>query len=467
MTDPRATPSTGSTLGADRVVCRDSLDGMLLDAAACRGCRPDCDHLGHVPVLGRHADLPYPLRDSALVNDAGAEAIPAEHARRIDAEAVADWIIGRYPAPTYPAVVLGSPHGAAVHLAAALGAPWLPTGFTVTVRRPVAPVGDWYGALERGVSVAAGIIAGNPTVTVRQVHDPLRRSRLCSSTLTLHVRWRRLPAAYRTFLRHRLQPGAASLLLRDVRTWPALEAAPGHTFQIGSPVSGWRPIDYTMDNPSFVSLINQLGDDGWLTPYPKAPLRYAELAGEPQLEPDLRQATAESGRPTHRVLYPNPEALSACVADLYRDWLRDWGRGANRCVVESERLIAPWQVLATGLVPYWCETASRRAVAGAESWLAGSSGFDSVDVFPAPPGSTCDAHAELRQWRAVASFGRLRGTVSREAARRYPLLPLPASHATTQLHPPRGGGSFPPPRAIVQVLSGLRRTGQRLGIMVL
>ncbi|HEX8631475.1 MAG TPA: hypothetical protein VF755_25220 [Catenuloplanes sp.] len=465
MIDPVAQPSMVSTPAADRVLCRDSLDRVLLDAAACGACPPGCGHLEHVPVLGRHRGLPHPLRRDALTNTAYAEAVSAEHVSRIDAEAVARWIIGRYPTVTYPAVVLGSAHGGAVHLAAALGAPWLPTGFTVTVRWPGGSVGDWGGARDAGAAVAAGLLARDPALSVRQVHDPVRRGGLCASTLTLHIRWRRLPAAYRSFLRDRLRPTGASLLLRDLRTWPVLDGGPGHTFQLGSPVSGWEPDDYTVDNPGFAEVIRRFGSEGGITPYPTVRPRYAESAGEPELEPDLRRVTAETGRAAHRVLYPNPEALSACVADLYRDWLRGRG-GGRRCVVEAERLLAPGHVLAAGLVPYWCEAASRRAVAGAEWWLAGSSRFDSVDVLPAPPGSACDAHAEPRQWRAVAWFGRHRGQVDPEAAGRYPLLPLPTSHATTALDATRAASCALPRVDMAQVLNGLRGTGQPLGIMV-
>jgi len=42
-----------------------------------------------------------------------------------DPEAVAGWLTDHYLDEGYPALVLGSPHGAAVHLAAAMGAPWL------------------------------------------------------------------------------------------------------------------------------------------------------------------------------------------------------------------------------------------------------------------------------------------------------------------------------------------------------
>ena len=466
MTDLGETRNT-SVLTPDRVVCPEGMDRLLLDVASRATYRHDCHDLDRMPMLGRYRGTPDPVRRSMLANGAWEEAVAPEDVARIDTDAVAEWMISRYRAPTYPGVVFGSPHGSAVHLAAALGAPWLPTGFTVTVRWRGGAVDGWGAAADAGATVAAKILAANPAVTVRQVHDPVRRGPMCASTLTMHLRWLRLPPAYRTFLEQRLAPGAASLVLRDLRTWPVLDSMSGHTFQLGSPVSGWLPEDYTMDNPSFAGLIREVGGAGWRTPPGNMPRRYADLAGEPGLEPDLRRIASDTGRAAHRVLYSTPEALSACVADLHRDWLRADGMPVDRCVVETERLIDPWQVVRSGSVPYWCESASQRAVCGSEWWLAGSSTFDCVDVLPEPPGLGSGAHAGLRQWRAVAAFAGRRGNVSREAARRYPGLPLPTSHATAVSRTEPVPRSPLPAIRMDQVVSGLRRAGQASGILVL
>jgi hypothetical protein len=453
-------------LTADDVVCRDSMGRALLEVAARAAGGRSAEGLDRVPWLGRRGGVPAELRWRALSSDARAEALPLEAADRLDADAVAEWITSHYPAPTYPAVVLGSPHGAAVHLAAALGAAWLPTEFAVTLPWPGGSAGDWAGALAYGAGPAGQIVAGNPAVTVRQVHDPVRRGPLCGSTLSLHVRWLQLPPAYRSFLRTRLAPEGASVLLRDIRTWPVHEVAPRQTFQIGSPVSGWRLADYTIDNPSFRRLLEGVGVQRWPAPCLDTPLRYAETAGEPELELDLRRTAAETYRPAQRVLYPNPESLSACVADLYRSWLGGEQGGGDRCVVETGRLLDPWQVLATGAVPYWCESASRRAVDAAEWWLAGSAAFGSVSVLPEPPGTACEAHADVRQWRSLAAFAGRRPWVDRPALTRYPLFPLPTGHAAN-LPPAVPAQRAESPRlSMARALSALRMTGAALGLLV-
>ena len=462
MTD---TPAT-SVLAAARVVCPDGPERPLLEAVSRALLRLGCDDLDRMPVLGRRGGLPAELRWPALAHEACTEAVPAEQAGLVDAGAVARWMTGHYAVGPYPAVVLGSAHGGAAHLAAALGAPWLPTSFTVTLPWPDGSVGDWTGAMEWGAKLADLILAANPGVTVRQVHDPVGRGALCGATVTLHVRWRRLPAAYREFLASEVEPGGATLLLRDSRTWPVLELTDRHSFQLGRPAGGLRHEDQTLDNPSFRRLVQSVGGDRWSTPYLDTPPRYAEIGGEPELDRDLRRVSADLGRPAHRVLYPGPEVLSACVADLYRDWLRRSGRADDACVVETGRLVDPWWVLAAGLVPYWCESAARPAVDAAEWWLAGSSGFGAVTVLPEPPGTHCDAHADAGQWRAVAAFARHRPHLNRQALSRYPMLPLPTSHASAVLrsrHEPVGlAGRLP----LDQALSALRQSGSRLGLLV-
>lgn len=464
MTDHRRSAEPVRLPGVDDIVCRDSLGRVLLETAARAALGRNGADLDRLPVLGRRGEVPRDARRKALADEASAEAVPVAAVDRIDADAVAAWIVAQYPAPVYPGVVLGSAHGAAVHLAAAAGAPWLPTGFTVTMPWPDGSVGAWDRAADWGGRLAARLLAGNPDIAVRQVHDPLRRGHLCGSTVTLHLRWRRLPAAYREFLRTRLASGAPSLQIRDIRTWPVRDVGPGHTFQIGGPAGGWPFEDFAMDNPSFRRLFDSVGGDRWPALPDNLRTGYAESAGEPGLDAELRRIGAETGRPAHRVLYPDPAALSACVADLLRGWLRREQGGGDRCVVETGRMLDAGQVVAAGLVPYWCESASRRAADAAEWWLAGSRPFTSVTVLPEAPGTACDAHADAAQWRSVASFARDRAHVDRLAISRYPMLPLASSHVAYTLSRTPAGEPAGPPLPMSEALAVLRRTGPAMGL---
>ncbi|WP_433303172.1 hypothetical protein ACQP2F_11285 [Actinoplanes sp. CA-030573] len=449
-------------VGPEAVLWPDSLERALIDATAPGGAA----RLGHVPVLGRLGQLPDDRRGPALRDEASAAAMPPGAAGRIDAEAVAEWLVRRYPGPSYPAVLLGSPHGGAAHLAAALGAAWLPTAFTVRMRWPDGLAGDWAEAGEHGAGPARRILAANPGLAVRQVHDPVLDGPICGATVTFHLRWRRLPAAYARFLRTRLAPGGMSLVLRDLRSWPVEQLGPGHSLQVGSPVAGLSAADYDVERPTFRKISRGLGIRRWSRPDRDLPPRYAERGGEPALEPELRRIADEAGHRACRVLYSAPAALSACVADLCREHLRGAGGPGDACVVETGRLLDPYGALAHGLVPYWCESAARPAVTAAEWWLAGGDPFERLAVLPEPPGAGGDTHAGLAQWRSVAGFARHVGRVDRLAAGRYPRLPLARANAARVVTELGERGPAIPPMTATQVVAGLERHGALLGLYV-
>jgi hypothetical protein len=450
-----------------RVVSPEGTGSVLL-AAAARALRgADCADLGRRPAAARVARMPRRVRRRVAARVAGGTALAPERVGEVDADRVADWVVDHYPARSYPAVVLGSPHGAAVHLAAALGAPWLPTGFDLEVGWPWGGADDPVGALAHGTRLAAPLLAGNPEVRLRQVHDPLTRGALCGASVAFAVRWCRLPGAYRRFLDACLRPGAVVLLLRDARTWPVLDTGAGHSFQVGGPAGGLDPADYRPGGQVLARLLYEAGGDadGWRSPG-EAGYADAEHGVEAGFEASLRRWTAHRGVPLHHVLFSRPEALSAATADVYRGWLRAAGKSGDRCVVSGGRLLDPWQVLRAGLVPYWCEGAGRRVVSGAEWWLAGSEPFTSVDVLPGGAGCACPELAGLSQWSAVASFGRRRGVVDRVTARGYPVTAVATCHATSVL---RGHGcDLPPPPAlpVSDALAGLRHSGTVQGLLV-
>jgi hypothetical protein len=456
--------SSRSVLPAGRVMCADSLGRTLL-AMAVPPARRRGDILQRVPVLGRHGELPGEIRSKVLAARAVEEAVPLAEIDDIDAEAVAAWIVDQYSAAPSPAVVLGSPHGAAVQLAAVCGAAWLPTSFTVTAPWPGGSPGNWIAAMAWGTRLAERILARNPAVTVRQVHDPVLRGSLCGATVSLQIRWRTLPTAYRHFLASCLKPGGASLMVRDLRTWPVLDGPTGYSFQIGSPTSGWTAEDYSIDRFAFHKLLRSVGAEDWPDSTLEASLKYSETGGEPSIEPELRHIAAETGSAGHRVLYKDPHSFSGAVADLYRAWLEPSASGRH-AVVGSGRMIDPWQAISGGVVPYWCESSSRSAADAAELWFAGSRPFESISVLPDPPGTVLDDTAGLRHWRSIAAFGRREGKVDALVAGRYPLLPPAAGQATRYLRNAAAAAVPLGPLPVDQAVRGLAGAGAAMGLLV-
>ncbi|XBP96621.1 hypothetical protein VK199_06155 [Micromonospora sp. CCTCC AA 2012012] len=455
-------------LAGDRVVAVGSTARVLV-AATARALRgDDCADLGHPTPLSRFTGAPEPVRRAAAARAVGRVALTPAQTAEVDAERVARWIVAQYPHRRWPAVVLGSPHGAAAHLAVALGTPWLPAGFELTVHWNRGAVDRPQAALDHGAALATRLLAGNPDVHVRQVHCPASRGALTGATVALAVRWRTLPAAYRRFLADRLDPGAPVLLLHDARTWPLLDDGRGHSFQVGCPASGLDPVDFHPDAPALRQVLRAAGGDGrhWTPPQVTTPQGDAEHGVESGFDQAAQEWTGRTGHPLHRVRVPHPDALSAAVADLYRGWLRRGGKTGNRLVVECGRLLDPWQVLRAGLVPYWCENATRRRVEAVEWWLASSEPFSSVDVLPEPPGVRSPALAGLPQWLAVAGFGRRRRALDRGCARGYPVSSVPTRRATEVLRNQPYDLPVPPRLGMADALDALRAGGSHQGLLV-
>ncbi|GIJ24949.1 hypothetical protein Vqi01_01110 [Micromonospora qiuiae] len=458
----------GAGLAGDRIVAAGSIARILVGATARALRGTDCADLGHAGPVSRFAGTPEPVRRAVAARAVGRVALTAGQAAAVDAERVARWFTDQYPPRRYPGVLVGSPHGAAAHLAVALGMPWLPAGFEIIAHWPQGAVDRPRAALDHGAGLAGRLLAGNPDLHLRQVHCPASRGVLAGTTVVLAARWRRLPAAYRRFLAERLAPGASVLVLRDGRTWPVLDAADGHSFQLGCPASGLEPVDFHPDSHALRQVLRSAGGNGahWEPPEISAPPAPAEHGVEAGFELDVRDFACRQAHRVRRLLFPAPEVLSAAVADLYRHWLRAADKTGDRLVVECGRLLDPWQVLRAGMVPYWCENATRRSVEQVEWWLAGSEPFSSVDVLPEPPGVRSPALAGLPQWLAVAGFGRRRRALDRTSARGYPVTSVPTRRATEVLRAQPCDLPAPPPLEMADALARLSETGSRDGLLV-
>lgn len=469
-------PGRGPALVPDAAVTQDSLGRLLLTVTARALGGAEGTSLDTLPGLSRAGGSTSISAEQTRAEVCTRRALAAEAVEQVDGQDIAAWIVAQYGAAPlstpYPAVVIGSPHGSAAHLAATLGAPWLPSGFECSVRWPDGAVEEVGGALHHGSSVADRILAGNPDLAIRQVHDPVLRGRVAGTTVALFARWRRVPEAYRALIERRLAPGAPILLVSDDREWPALDLGGGRSFQLGCPLTGLEPEDYICPGPDLRQAVRLAGGDPyrWIPPAACLTFGPGEHSVDPEFEADLRTLAGASSGPgpdpgpeldpgpgpgsggwrVERVGYPQPAALSGAVAEFVRDWLAETGRDDGRLVVECGRLLDPAPVLRAGMVPYWCEGSLRTELTEAEWWLAGSRRFHSVDVLVEPPGRPSSVIAPVPQWRAVAWFGSRHGAVDRSGLRGYPYGALPTRHASVVL----GGRSGEPPEGPVEPLSG-------------
>lgn len=100
------------------------------------------------------------------------EAVPAARLGEVNAERIAAWAADRYPPRCYRAAFIGSSNGAAIHLAAAMGIPWLPQTFLIPARHPGLDPDDVSAAIAWARSPAEALLRANPELRLHHMHDP-------------------------------------------------------------------------------------------------------------------------------------------------------------------------------------------------------------------------------------------------------------------------------------------------------
>jgi hypothetical protein len=388
--------------------------------------------------------------------------LPLERAHELDADKVAAWVVRQYEGRAYPGVVMGSRHGAAIHLAAALGMPWLPSGFEVDVDWRGGNATDATAAMEYGNAAGVSVLSVNHDLSVRQVHDPVGVGAVAGFQVNLQLRWRGLPAAYQTFLDSHVDRGGSVFVIGDARAWPVLDLGGDCSFQVGSAATGLTYEDY-LSGPDLRAVACRTGGV-WRAPEATWRPGQGEHGVEFGLDAAVRRWARTNDALVYSASYHSSEVLSAAVADLYRGWLRENGFRGDHLIVETGRRLEAARVLHTGMVPYWCESGTRAAVTEAELWVAASSQFNSIDVLDEPVGRASSRLATTAQWTALTGFairpsevdqGLMGALVLRRLSSRQPRHPLGDQF---------GDGVRPDTMTPAAAIKGLRASGPGLRV---
>jgi hypothetical protein len=372
---------------AAAVASFDSASAMLLATARFLRGR-DFAQLGQNPVktlpVRASSLLPKRARQSVYAVAGALEGSRPGELGNIDMDDVADWVTGHYGPGPHPAVFLGSSNGALVHLAAALGAPWLPQTLLLPVRRWRAEGTDADAALRFGARVAGPLLARNEDIVLHHMHDPNQDELMVRHMAYFRVKRTRLGPAYERWLHRSLAPGAPVVLVEDLSRWPTTRVAERHVFQNGA--QGGLP------------------PEAYLGTQPDGESPEAEWGFEPALAEDVARWAAASGHPLHRLRIDCPEALSAPVADLHRRWGAD--RGAiDRLLIESFVLLDPFQVARTGAAPFWTMFPVLPSAERAASFLDHRPPFAVVDAMLFNHGADSAGLAGVAVWRELTSRG--------------------------------------------------------------
>lgn len=367
-----------------QVASLDSTTTLLLALAHALHGR-DFRALGHPralePLVRATALLPARWRSRLYTAAGWLGGVPERRMGRARAEAISAWAAGLYPARRYPMLFIGSTNGAAMHLCAALGVPWLPQTFLLGLRQCIADPDDLARRMRHATAPARALLAANPLLALHHMADPVHDRPQQPVTGYLRVKLLGLTEAYRAFIERALAPGGRIVVVDCRLRWPVTRVGERHVFQVGG-VGGTTLDEYRHGGPRVERFLAAHGARRrrWEPPPADEEAPEAEWGFAPQLDDDLLAFARRRGYRLSRLVLPTPHDLSAVVAALYRHWYRDCGLPADRLLVEMFFLVEPYWMLRSGAVPYWLLFNTEPDLDRLREWLDHTDPFARIDM---------------------------------------------------------------------------------------
>lgn len=384
----------------------------------------DFPALGQPRIMGRLAGaidlLGNRAREWLYTWSGWLEAIPPDRLGRVDAEAIARWMVDFYPRRQYPAAMIGSSNGAAVHLCAALGIPWLPQTYLIPVEqdwaRPDEPIKD----MEAARGPAQALLDANPDLQLHHMHDANQDRLMIAHMTYFRVKRLRLGAAYEQFLTETLPEGATIFLLECQRTWPTTQLGERHFFQHGA-LGGATPEEYLHGSARVEDYLRRYHSPycRWESPEPDGEQPEAEWGFAPALRADVERFACQRGYRVQRIVFKEPEDFSPLVADLYRWWYAQRRLHPNRLLAASFILLEPYWTLRTGSAPYWMLFNTEGSLARLERYLDRVA-YDDIRIMLFSHGVESVGLPSIERWRAVLARARCQGSFVGVDERRFP-----------------------------------------------
>jgi len=255
----------------------------------------------------------------------------------------------------FPALVTGAAlGGATTYLSLALGGPFLPQAFVITLKGG-SLTGDVNKYLHRSLSAALRIAAENPGLMTIQHYDPIHDGWLTRFVNHLRFKLLDLPLAYAEFIRTKLTPGGAVVYLDGGTSWLRYRLGPGSVFQVG----GWGGISAEeflegSERIADYAKRNGLKSSNWrLAGYPLEKGPESEWGCEPGLAEALEAFCKREGFRFVRIPLPHPNDFSRLAFSTARRLLEKEGRQPAGVVIGMFSQFDASAARQAGLLPLW------------------------------------------------------------------------------------------------------------------
>lgn len=438
------------------------LDGKEFSAG---GFAPSLKELG-AKVMAR---LPQTLSQSLTTISGWVDASPPAVVEDIRSETMSRWVVSQYPRQQYPAAMIGSSNGAAIHLCAALGIPWLPQTLLVCIKHRMNP-DEPRQVLEWAKPLAARLLQNNLDLAVYQMHDPNQDRLKVPAVGYFRLKRTQLGETYKFFLRKNLAPGATLFLLESQNTWLSTRVSDRHYFQVGGK-GGLTPEEYFENSPKIRDFLQRDGSthQSWDPPAADGWFPESEWGFEPALRNDVETFAREHGFHVRRIVLDYPQDMSPFVAELYRWWYQQRGLpisdevppAQNRLLVESFVYLHPWWTLRLGLVPFWIVFNDQTSCDRLNSYLDSTRPYDEIYLNLFSNGIRSLGIASIEEWRSTLAYARKHGQFLGVNEQTYPNDMASFIRHYTELKKLKGRYPMPQPLTLEQLDQFLADKGDR------
>ena len=255
----------------------------------------------------------------------------------------------------YPAISVGvGLGGATAHIALAMGGPFLPQAFVLTIKNGTIN-GNVEEYFQQSKNIAKSITDRNPDLMSIQHYDPVHDGWLVKRVNHLRLKLIDLPDKYKGFIRNHLQPDGSVVYLEGRAKWKQFRTGSKNMFQVG----GWgdiSPDEYIYGSTRLESFAKQekLKNFYWrLNDFPLENGYESEWGSEPGLGEALEEFCNQEGFQFIKISYEEPNDFSRLAYFAKTEILKRANLDPDGVVVEMFSQFDTTIVEGSALIPLW------------------------------------------------------------------------------------------------------------------
>jgi hypothetical protein len=255
----------------------------------------------------------------------------------------------------YKCITMGAAlGGATTYLSLALGSPFLPQAFVITIKGG-APDGDVNIYFNRSANAALEIARNNPELITIQHFDPIHDGWLTKYVNHLRFKLLKIPPAYVDYIRNNLVPGGTILFLDGQAKWLRYKVGSQSYFQVG----GWGDIsaqEYLEGSERIQNYAKKTGLKklNWkLVGYPLETGPESEWGSELGLAIALKEFCSAEGYQFIQISLPHPNDFSKLAFNTALFLLSRSHQEPSGVLIETFTQFDSQAALNSGLLPLW------------------------------------------------------------------------------------------------------------------